>query len=349
MRIYVPWELSVSSSKTLKSPMADVDPYKPLPVIPKALGVSRLVLDSASPYTPTYVQSHLRVSDPAGLYNARIKGRHVPLANPVKDRPAKSASKKSSGKTSVTKALIRDRTRKGGWRLEKEVERFDLFVPLHRLWMGYMSELLGLSLPSSPEHASRIPNSASMYPKLVKADLHGSLLSVRQSRNPCLVGLSGIVLYESENAFRVITKTNQVKRTSCLTLLKSTFYPTHSYLVIPKQNTIFVLAIPAYSTLDTTPNPSTSKPADVHPPQPRVQVATQTSAPTPQLPLPSPILTPHDTSVPTNQQPHRDAPLASATVVDIPHFEFELYGNQFRYRSAERAGRKFKAKDTIEL
>lgn len=310
--------------------MADVDPYKPLPTIPKALGISRLVLDSASPYTPTYVQSHLRVSDSAGLYNARIKGRHVSLANPVKDRPAKSASKKSSGKTSVTKALIRDRTRKGGWRLEKEAERFDLFVPLHRLWMGYMSELLGLSLPSSPEHASRVPNCVSMYPKLVKADLHGSLLSVRQSRNPCLVGLSGIVLYESENAFRVITKTNQVK-------------------LIPKQHTIFLLAIPFYSTLDTTPNPSISKPADVHPPQRRVQVATQTSAPTPLLPLPSPILTPHDTSVQTNRRLHQVTPLASATVVDIPHFEFELYGNQFRYRSAERAGRKFKAKDTIEL
>ncbi|KAI6122349.1 RNase P subunit p29-like protein [Pisolithus croceorrhizus] len=271
----------------------DVDPYKPLPAISKALGIPRLVHDSASPYTPTYVQSHLRVSDPAALYNARIKGRHVSLANPVKDRPSKSTSKKSSGKTSVTKALIRDRTRKGGWRLEKEAEKFDLFVPLHRLWMGYMSELLSLSPLSSPEHASRIPNLASMYPKLVKADLHGSLLSVRQSRNPCLVGLSGIVLYESENAFRVITKTDQVK-------------------LIPKQNTIFVLAIPLYSTLDKTSNPSTPNPADAYPPQPHT-------------------------------------PLASATVLDVPHFEFELYGNQLRYRSAERAGRKFKAKETIEL
>ncbi|KAI6102219.1 RNase P subunit p29-like protein [Pisolithus sp. B1] len=313
--------------------MVDVDPYKPLPAISKALGIPRLVLDSASPYTPTYVQSHLRVSDPAALYNARIKGRHVSLANPVKDRPSKSTSKRPSGKTSVTKALIRDRTRKGGWRLEKEAERFDLFVPLHRLWMGYMSELLGLSPSSSPEHASRIPNSASMYPKLVKADLHGSLLSVRQSRNPCLVGLSGIVLYESENAFRVITKTDQVK-------------------LIPKQNTIFVLAIPLYSTLDTTSNPSTPKPADAYPPQPRVQVETQTSVPTPQLPLPLHILALRDTSGQANsasQRPHRDTLLASATVLDVPHFEFELYGNQFRYRSAERAGRKFKAKETIEL
>ncbi len=37
------------------------------------------------------------------------------------------------------------------------------------------------------------------------------------------------------------------------------------------------------------------------------------------------------------------------TVLDRPHIEFELYGNQFRFRSADRAGRKFKHKETIEL
>jgi len=37
------------------------------------------------------------------------------------------------------------------------------------------------------------------------------------------------------------------------------------------------------------------------------------------------------------------------TVNDIPHMEFKLYGNQFRFRSADRASRKFKHKETIEL
>ena len=37
------------------------------------------------------------------------------------------------------------------------------------------------------------------------------------------------------------------------------------------------------------------------------------------------------------------------TVLDEPHIEFELYGNQFCFRSGERAGRKFKPKETIEL
>lgn len=37
------------------------------------------------------------------------------------------------------------------------------------------------------------------------------------------------------------------------------------------------------------------------------------------------------------------------TVLDGPHIELDLYGNQFRFRAADRAGRKFKPKETIEL
>ena len=37
------------------------------------------------------------------------------------------------------------------------------------------------------------------------------------------------------------------------------------------------------------------------------------------------------------------------TVLDGAHVEFELYGNQFCFRAADRAGRKFKHKESIEL
>ncbi|KAG5219588.1 RNase P/MRP [Salix suchowensis] len=37
------------------------------------------------------------------------------------------------------------------------------------------------------------------------------------------------------------------------------------------------------------------------------------------------------------------------TVLNGPHIELDLYGNQFRFRAADRAGRKFKPKETIEL
>ncbi|KAL4074740.1 Rof/RNase P-like protein [Scleroderma yunnanense] len=279
-----------------------IDIYKPLTIGKN----QRLVLTSGAPFTPTYVQSQTRVSDPASLYEARVKGRHVALANPVKEKTNEKKKKRPERIKRAEKTLARRNGKKGGWKIEKASERFDLFIPLHRLWMGYMSELL--DLPPAPltspggtdsDLSCGIPNSSTLHAKLVKADLHGSILTVRQSRNPCLVGLSGIVLYESENAFRVISKANQTK-------------------LIPKQNSIFTLAVPLHSTL--TPS----------------FTGTQTPQPTP---------THHPSSLPSESNPQSDL----TTVLDKPHLEFELYGNQFCFRSAERAGRKFKAKETIEL
>lgn len=57
--------------------------------------------------------------------------------------------------------------------------RYYLFLPLHHLWLGYMSELLGLlSPPTSHATATHtIPNAAGMHTRLVKADFHGSIMT----------------------------------------------------------------------------------------------------------------------------------------------------------------------------
>ncbi|KAG6334748.1 hypothetical protein ID866_4337 [Astraeus odoratus] len=104
-----------------------------------------------------------------------------------------------------------------------------------------------------------------------------------------------------------------------LTIGKQSKQYANPYLtVIPKQHSIFTLAIPLYSTLD--------------PASPGAQTALHTWS---YQEPPS-----HDK---TTMQP------SLSTVFDMPHMELELYGNQFLYRSTERAGRKFKAKETIEL
>lgn len=274
------------------SMLAQVDPYKPL-----ALGTNqRVKFNTDAPFTPTYIQASLtRSGDPQGIYTNRVKNRHIVLENPArtsntqKEYDAKKVRRELEKKKRKSSALgRRSADAKGLWKLENGAERFDLFLPLHQLWMGYMSELLGLSPPSSVPVAEAMPNASSMHPKLVKADFHGSLLTVRQSKNPCLVGLSGIVIHETENAFKVITRKDQLK-------------------LIPKQNSIFTLAVPLYSTLLQ----AQFRPAEA---------------------VSSALSGQH-----------------SGTVLDAPHIAFDLYGNQFCFRSADRAGRKFKAKETIEL
>ncbi|KAH7884881.1 RNase P subunit p29-like protein [Phlebopus sp. FC_14] len=272
-----------------------VDPYKNVTI---GKDSRRLKLTTDTPFTPTYVQEALtQSSDSAGIYANRIKDRHVVLENPAreskakKEREEKRARKQAEKSRKKHRALGRSAAEaKGLWKLEKSAERFDLFIPLHQLWMGYMSELLGLSPfnPASPSHDGKMPSSSSMHAKLVKADFHGSLLTVRQSRNPCLVGISGIVIHETENAFKMVTRKDKLK-------------------LIPKQNSIFALPVPVYATVSQSgavPDPSQ-----------------------------------------TTQKQQQDF----STVLDKPYIEFDLYGNQFCFRSADRAGRKFKAKETIEL
>ena len=131
--------------------------------------------------------------------------------------------------------------------------RWDAFVPLHRLWLGYMSELLGLGVaspsPEGPNRAPALPQPAgTMQAKLIKADFHGSIMTgqsfslsvfylaarfrecvvwdwgcglidddddddeiVRRSKNAALVGVSGIVVQETENTFKVVTRKNKSK------------------------------------------------------------------------------------------------------------------------------------------
>lgn len=71
-----------------------------------------------------------------------------------------------------------------------------------------------------------------MPAKLIKADFHGAMITgtipglsffcfvglttcleplVKQCKNPCLMGLSGIVILETENVFKIVTRADQLK------------------------------------------------------------------------------------------------------------------------------------------
>lgn len=128
---------------------------------------------------------------------------------------------------------------------------------------------------------------------------------VYQSKNVSVLGLSGIVILDTENTFSIVTRQNKVKSMRIdwyLLTLRA-----HGSPAIPKQNSVFMLTVPLYQTSKSMPASDAQASQNV------------TDYPDPQ------------------------------TVNDIPHMEFKLYGNQFRFRSADRASRKFKHKETIEL
>jgi ribonuclease P protein subunit POP4 len=105
-----------------------------------------------------------------------------------------------------------------------------------------------------------------------------------------------------------------------------------SFTVLPKQGSVFAFAVPLHSTESESESSRSASAA-------------------------APAATGSGTNSGTEGRDAADADAdaggdhtrGTRTVLDGPHIEFELYGNQFCFRAADRAGRKFKHKETIEL
>jgi ribonuclease P protein subunit POP4 len=94
----------------------------------------------------------------------------------------------------------------GLYEIPKAQQKYELYLGLHQLWLGYMQEILGL-------YANREPHvtSQSMGPILASADYHGCILEVVRSRCVGRVGCRGIVLKDTKFTFEIITEQNVLK------------------------------------------------------------------------------------------------------------------------------------------
>lgn len=125
------------------------------------------------------------------------------------------------------------------------------------------------------------------------------------------------MILETENTFKLVTQKNAMKGSCGLFLI---FYsPIFIFLlVIPKENSIFTFDIPLYAP-------------------PPLDLAS--------LRAPSPVAS--DEALPAEST--AEAIPINLHLDAVPKIRFQLYGNQFRFRSSDRATRKFKSKETIEI
>src|SRR6266404_162945 len=140
-------------------------------------------MTTTTAFTSEFVQQQLTTlnkkskAHAKALYDSRVRRRQLVLAS-KKPQPQPRPSSSDAGR----RMGRREAAEKGLWKLRDdqakcvcallthhpETERMDYrwekFLPLHRLWIGYMTELL-------------LAGAEDMRAKLVKADFHGSIMT----------------------------------------------------------------------------------------------------------------------------------------------------------------------------
>lgn len=152
---------------------------------------------------------HLRPTSPDPTLNARSKRQYERLQKAKAQR--KSNKPKPLSAKQKRALCIYD--------IPKEQRKYAIYEPLHRLWCGYMREILGV------KDGRRNVNANTAGPFLVSADYHGAMMEIVRSRCVSRVGLRGIVVKDTKFTFELITKQNELK-------------------TVPKEQTVFRFEVP---------------------------------------------------------------------------------------------------------
>ncbi len=140
---------------------------------------------------------HLRPSSPdPNSQDARARRRLQRLRGDAKKQR----------RVKVKSLSAKERRISGIYDIPENVRKYEIYLPLHEMWLGYMCEILGVK---EGEPAFVTANSAGS--KLASADYHGAKIIVVRSRCASLVGLAGIVVRDSKFTFQVVTEQNALK------------------------------------------------------------------------------------------------------------------------------------------
>ena len=95
----------------------------------------------------------------------------------------------------------------GIYDIPKSAQNYEIYVPLHKMWLGYMWEILAIN----EQRTGAYITAQSAGSKLASADYHGAKIMVVRSRCTSLVGLAGIVVRDTKFTFQIITQKNELK------------------------------------------------------------------------------------------------------------------------------------------
>jgi ribonuclease P protein subunit POP4 len=212
------------------------------------------------------------------IFKERVKDRPLHLkptgsSNPQLQRRLERQRKPSQRKKKLKPAPLSARQKRALClhEIPREAQKYAIYEPLRKMWVGYIQEVLWDNNPFYPVSKETVA-------KLCSADFHGAELEVARSRCVSRVGVKGIVVKDSKFVFEVITPRNEVK-------------------ILPKEHTIFRISVPRPEEMKGVEDGKES--------------------------------------------------MAAGVVMGLENGKkdlvFELHGDQFEYRAADRANRKFKS------
>ncbi|KAG8928429.1 hypothetical protein FRC01_005954 [Tulasnella sp. 417] len=117
-------------------------------------------------------------------YTKNYQGKRLWLDNnAVESRHAKNLKEKEARRVAHEKRRKlgtigrNEAKRKGVWTPDKAAAQYSLFLPIHRLWVAYIAELLNLPKQPDDMKAPSTFNVPAAHAKLVKADFHGAIMT----------------------------------------------------------------------------------------------------------------------------------------------------------------------------
>ena len=113
---------------------------------------------------------------------------------------------KSHRRQKVKPLSAKEKRDSGIYEIPDTAKKYEIYVPLHRMWVGYMWEILGMKMGEKAHVTASGAGS-----QLVSADYHGAEVTVVRSRCVGMVGLAGIVVKDTLFTFQIITKKNELK------------------------------------------------------------------------------------------------------------------------------------------
>jgi ribonuclease P protein subunit POP4 len=108
----------------------------------------------------------------------------------IKENPKKEKREK----TNDTKIFLSQ------LKMDKSVTYADIEMTMHALWKQYIASLL-----------NNVQQADTIYNKILKADLHGSVIEVMESNNKNQIGIIGIVILETRRSFVIINRNDKIK------------------------------------------------------------------------------------------------------------------------------------------